>query len=204
MQKLRESLADAIRAAPALLGCTITSRGRGRPLRALIVETEAYCEDDPASHAFGGPNERNRSMFGPPGSAYVYRIHRSLCFNVVTGPEGSGQAVLIRAVQPLEGLDHMMRARGRATVGSKPPRGYAISNGPGKLCQALGITLEDDGCDLLADPRFLAGGRHERRHLLLTPRRWRPEVVRSRRVGISRAREELFRFAIAGNPWVSR
>lgn len=104
-----------------------------------IVETEAYTADDPASHSFRGRTVRNAVMFGPPGHVYVYLsygIH--CCANVVTGAEGDGQAVLLRAIEPLDGVDEMMRRRGR-----RP-----LADGPGKLCQALDIRLSDDGADL--------------------------------------------------------
>ena len=107
-----------------------------------IIETEAYLPDDPASHTFNGRTERNHVMFGPAGHLYVYLsygIHR--CANVVTGPAGSGQAVLLRAVTPIGGIDLMRTRRGR------PDR--ELSDGPGKLCQALGIDLQHDGVDLL-------------------------------------------------------
>lgn len=107
-----------------------------------IIETEAYMPDDEASHTFNGPTRRNAVMFGPPGHLYVYLsygLHR--CANVVTGPVGSGQAVLLRAVEPVEGLEAMRARRGR------PDR--ELANGPGKLCQALGIDLAHDGIDLL-------------------------------------------------------
>ena len=109
-----------------------------------IIETEAYLPDDPASHAFNGPTDRNRVMFGPPGHLYVYLsygIH--CCANVVTGPDGSGQAVLIRAVTPIRGVELIRKRRAR------PDR--ELSNGPGKLCAALGIELKHDGLDLLGD-----------------------------------------------------
>ncbi len=106
-----------------------------------ITETEAYTADDPASHSFRGRTERNAVMFGPPGHLYVYLsygIHR--CANVVTGADGDGQAVLIRSLDPLEGIDSMRSRRGR----------LPLADGPGKLCQALGIDLDDDGVDLTA------------------------------------------------------
>jgi len=104
-----------------------------------IVETEAYTADDPASHSFRGRTARNEVMFGPAGHLYVYLsygIH--CCANVVTGAEGDGQAVLIRAVEPFDGAEQMFERRGR----------HPLADGPGKLCQALGIGLADNGTDL--------------------------------------------------------
>lgn len=108
----------------------------GTVVSGRIIETEAYTADDPASHSFRGRTVRNATMFGPPGRLYVYLsygIHR--CANVVTGRDGDGQAVLLRAIEPLEGIETMKRRRGREP----------IADGPGKLCQALGIILADDG-----------------------------------------------------------
>ena len=105
-----------------------------------IIETEAYMSDDPASHSFRGPTPRNAVMFGPAGHLYVYRsygIH--WCSNVVSGADGDGQAVLIRAVDPVEGADEMLRRRGR----------LPLADGPGKLCQAFSLDGEDDGADLV-------------------------------------------------------
>lgn len=144
-----------------------------------IVETEAYMRSDPASHSFNGPTTRNAVMFGPPGRLYVYLsygIH--CCANVVTGAEGDGQAVLLRAVAPVEGLD-VMRSRRRG----RPDRDLA--NGPGKLCEALGITLADDGAPL-TDPsspiRILDDA---------TPP---PERIVGPRIGITRAVDTPWRF----------
>jgi DNA-3-methyladenine glycosylase len=136
---------DAPDVAVALLGKRIECRGTDGVLVAgRIVETEAYTADDAASHSFRGRTPRNATMFGPPGRLYVYLsygIHA--CANVVTGRQGDGQAVLRRAVEPLEGLD-VMRAR-RAGRHDRE-----LANGPGKLCAALGIALDDDGTDLTA------------------------------------------------------
>ena len=136
---------DAPVVAPDLLNKVLVSTIGGERVAGRIVEVEAYTADDPASHTYRGPTERNRAMFGPPGHLYVYLsygIHR--CANVVTGDEGDGQAVLLRAVEPVEGID-VMRARrsGRAD--------RDLANGPGKLCQALGIDGDHDGLDLCAE-----------------------------------------------------
>ena len=125
---------DVVDLAQALLGCRLTRGGAG----GTIVETEAYREDDPACHAFRGRTKRNQSMFLPGGRLYVYRIHQSICVNVVCGPEGAGHAVLIRAIRAELGRPEIAARRG-----GRPEREW--TNGPGKLCQALGITLADDG-----------------------------------------------------------
>ena len=113
-----------------------------------ILETEAYMPDDPASHTFNGPTDRNRVMFGPAGHLYVYLsygIHH--CANVVTGDVGSGQAVLIRAIAPVVGLETMRSRRGSRAD-------HVLTDGPGKLCQALGIARSDDGADLVGRGRI--------------------------------------------------
>jgi DNA-3-methyladenine glycosylase len=131
--------------APLLLNKLLVSTLGAERAIGRIVEVEAYDEDDPASHTFGGPTPRNRVMFGPAGHLYVYLsygIHR--CANVVAGREGSGQAVLLRALEPVAGLEAMRRRRpGRADPD--------LADGPGKLCQALAIDLHHDGVDL-TDP----------------------------------------------------
>jgi DNA-3-methyladenine glycosylase len=131
---------DALEVAPELLHKVLVAGGcRGR-----IVEVEAYRADDPASHSFRGPTARNATMFGPPGRLYVYFTYgMHYCANVVTGEEGDGQAVLLRAVRPLEGVE-LMRAR----RGGKPDR--ILADGPGKLCQAFGLDRGFDGADLVA------------------------------------------------------
>ncbi len=145
---LRQALvAGAMAAAPALLGCRLVHRSVAGVITARIVETEAYTHDDPASHSFNGQTPRNAPMFGRAGTAYVYisyGMHR--CMNVVTGCMGTGEAVLIRAVEPIEGKALMIAARGWA---GKPLR--QLCNGPGKVCQAMGITLEFNGADLLGN-----------------------------------------------------
>jgi DNA-3-methyladenine glycosylase len=155
--------------------------------RARILETEAYGQDDPACHAFKGPTGRNAPMFGPPGTSYVYFIYGSChCLNVVTGPEGVGEAVLIRAVEALQGLDWMGVNRPVADA-------RQLANGPGKLCQALALDRSHNGLDLIAGEV-----------LRLVPGDTPPAVAVGPRVGISQAVDWPLRFAWAGHRGVSR
>ncbi len=153
----------------------------------IIVETEAYLgQNDPASHAYRGLTRRNSSMFGPPGTSYVYisyGVHH--CFNVVCQPSGIGEAVLIRALEPLMGLEIMESNR-------KGVAKEQLTNGPGKLCQALGIDLRLNGHDLTQRPLFLLPG----------PSPY--AIGNSPRIGISVGRELPLRFYIKGNRYVSR
>ncbi len=174
------------RAAPdvarELVGWTFLVDGVG----GVIVETEAYEPDDPASHSFGGRRARNTTMFGPPGRLYVYRsygIH--WCANVVCNEEDVGAAVLVRALEPTVGLDAMRARRGIEDV-------RLLAAGPGRLTQALGISGAHDGLDVLAAP------------FALTPSDTRVEVIASRRVGITRAADRLWRYSLAGSSFVSR
>jgi DNA-3-methyladenine glycosylase len=131
--------------AAELLDKVLVVEGGGERTAGRIIETEAYTSDDPASHSHRGRTARNGVMFGPAGRLYVYvsyGIHH--CANVVTGADGEGQAVLLRAIAPLEGLELMLRRRGR----------QPLADGPGKLCQALGIALTDNGADLCTGGTF--------------------------------------------------
>ena len=194
-------------AAPLLLGCTltrtITLNGEKHKLVARIVETEAYDQDDPASHAFGGPSDRNAAMFGPAGHLYVYvsyGMHH--CCNVVCGPEGFGSGCLVRAVEPLEGAEVMreLREAGRAgkaqagRVRKHPLKLRDLTNGPGKVCAALGIDKTLYGHDLTAEPLVLD-------YAPLLPRE---TIGRSPRVGISKNADAPKRYFIEGNAFVSR
>jgi len=169
-------------AAPGLIGWTLLVDGVG----GRIVEVEAYEETDPASHSFGGPRPRNAVMFGGPGHLYVYRsygIH--WCANIVCGPAGYGSGVLLRALEPTHGLDEMRRRRG---VNDD----RLLCSGPGRLTQALGITGAHNGADLTAPPFVLRAPAHN------------PSVVRTPRIGISRAVELDWRYVEAGTSWSSR
>ena len=221
-------------AAPLLLGCTltrtITLNGEKHKLVARIVETEAYDQDDPASHAFGGPSNRNAAMFGPAGHLYVYvsyGMHH--CCNVVCGPEGFGSGCLVRAIEPLEGVEVMreLREAGRASKAQvrreaasasisceetpsgaghdcgAPQVGRArkhplklrdLTNGPGKVCAALGIDKALYGHDLTVEPLVLD-------YAPLLPGE---TIGRSPRVGISKNADAPKRYFIEGNAFVSR
>lgn len=176
-------------AARGLLGSRLVSTIGGERAVAVIVETEAYAgPDDPASHAatLRGRTHRNRAMFGPPGRAYVYRSYGvHWCMNVVSGSEGVAQAVLLRGIEPLEGIDVMERRRG-----AKRPLGA----GPGRLCAALGITDALYGHDLRRPPLVLSTGWHLPSEA----------VGVSRRVGVSAAADRPYRFYARGARGVSR
>ena len=164
-----------------LVGATLLLDGVG----GVVVETEAYGPDDPASHSFTGPTSRNRTMFGPAGRLYVYRsygIH--WCANLVCGVEGVGAAVLLRALEPTSGLDVMQARRGVDDA-------KLLCSGPGRLTQALGITLAHDGLRVDRPPFTL-----EPSPLV--------DVVAGPRVGITRAAERPWRYALRGSPFVSR
>jgi DNA-3-methyladenine glycosylase len=168
--------------APELIGATLLVDGVGGP----IVEVEAYDQEDPASHGFRGPTARNGVMFGPPGFAYVYRsygIH--WCLNFVCDGPGRAEAVLIRALHPVYGLETM-----RARRGVDAER--ALCSGPGKLCQALAITREHDGLPLDAPP------------FELLARDTAPTVAVGPRIGITKAAERPWRYGLEGSPFLSR
>jgi len=168
--------------APELVGATLLVDGVG----GRIVEVEAYDQEDPASHGYKGRTQRNASMFGPPGHAYVYRsygIH--WCLNLVCEPEGVANAVLIRALEPTHGLAEM-----RARRGLDEPR--LLCSGPGRLCQALGITKELDGSPLDRPP------------FELRAREAPVATVAVPRIGITRAVELPWRYAESGSRFLSR
>jgi DNA-3-methyladenine glycosylase len=168
-----------------LIGCVVSHEGSA----GVIVETEAYHDSEPASHAYVGLTERNRVLFGPPGRAYLYLsygIHA--CLNAVCEPAGVGAAALIRALEPVDGIELMRERRGLERLED-------LCSGPGKLTQALAIGLELNGSDLTAGPIVFAG----------KPRRWRDVPVSvDRRIGITKAAELPWRFSATGSRFVSR
>ncbi len=171
-----------------LLGKEITFNTEGAKLSARIVETEAYIgRDDPACHAAPGPTERNRVMFGKPGFSYVYFIYGMYhCFNVVSEREDFPAAVLVRAAEPLEGVDLMRTNSPKSETGS-------ILSGPGKFCRSFGLTKDHSGVDLTGKTLYLrdADGPVG-------------EIVVSSRVGIKKGRNLPYRFYLSGSKAVSR
>jgi DNA-3-methyladenine glycosylase len=168
--------------APDLIGVTLLVDGVG----GVIVEVEAYDQEDPASHGFRGRTARNASMFGPPGHAYVYRsygIH--WCLNFVCDAPDRAEAALVRALRPTHGLERM-----RARRGVDAER--ELCSGPGKLCRALGLAREHDGLALDESP------------FELLARDATPEIVTGPRIGITQATERTWRYALAGSPFLSR
>jgi DNA-3-methyladenine glycosylase len=168
--------------APDLIGATLLVGGVG----GIITEVEAYHHTDPAAHSFNGPTPRNLVMFGPPGFSYVYRsygIH--WCVNFVCEGEGSASAVLIRALQPTHGLPAMRRRRGLQEE-------RALCSGPGKLCQALGITIQHSALPLDAPP------------FALHARPAKPEIVAGVRIGITKAVELPWRYGLMGSRFLSK
>jgi DNA-3-methyladenine glycosylase len=168
--------------APDLIGVTLLVDGIG----GVIVEVEAYHHTEPAAHSFHGPTPRNLVMFGPPGVAYVYRsygIH--WCVNFVCEKAGSASAVLIRALQPTHGIPAMRRRRGLHDERS-------LCSGPGKLCEALGITDKHNGLALDAPP------------IALHARMEKPEIVTGVRIGITKAVELPWRYGLKGSKFLSK
>lgn len=178
----------SLEAAPLLLGWVLERQLDGKILRAKIVEVEAYDQGDEASHSYKPMTARTEVMFGPPGRLYVYFTYGMYyCANIVTDKTGYGSGVLIRAVKPLEGEDIMSRNRGGK-------EGKILTNGPGKLTQALGIDFNLRGHNLKNEPLKLIKGD------TLAPE----DVITTTRIGISKAQHELNRFYLKDNQYVSR
>jgi DNA-3-methyladenine glycosylase len=173
---------SAAELARALIGVTLLVDGIG----GIVVETEAYDRDDPASHSFRGLTPRNAAMFGPAGHAYVYRSYGlHWCLNIVAGTEARGGAVLVRALEPTAGISEMQQRRGLLK-----PR--LLCAGPGRLCQALGVTGTLNGLPLDRPP------------FAVLQRSAEPELAAGPRIGITRGAETPWRFGLAGSAFLSR
>lgn len=183
MQK--PDLSDSLTGARSLLGWKLVHESPEGRASGYIVETEAYDMYDPASHAFGGLRKRNAAMFEAAGTVYVYFTYgMHFCMNIVTGEAGHGQGVLIRALEPVDGIELMKERRGLQNE-------RLLTNGPAKLTQAMGVGREHGGT--------LLGGA-----LSLEPGIEVPEIVQTTRIGISKAVDQPWRFYIAHNNYVSR
>jgi DNA-3-methyladenine glycosylase len=173
---------DVLAVAEDLIGMTLLVDGVG----GVIVETEAYDRDDPASHTFRGPTPRNAVMFGPPGHIYIYLSYgMHWCANIVSGEPGRASAVLLRALEPTMGLDRMAQRRGLANPA-------LLCSGPGRLCQALGLTGSQNGLALMQPPFELLRRSHE------------PPIATGPRIGISKAVERPWRFGWSGSKFLSK
>lgn len=178
---------SAYQVAPRLLGCILERQIDGHTVRVRIVETEAYDQTDVASHSYKGRTTRTEVMFGPAGFLYVYFTYgMHYCCNIVVGEEGYGAAVLIRAVEPLIGTELIEQQRGKT--------GAEATNGPAKLCRALGIDKKMNGHDL----------RTGNLRLTICPAIPQKLVASTTRIGISQGKDVPWRFYISGNPYVSK
>jgi DNA-3-methyladenine glycosylase len=179
----------SIAVARAVLGRELVHDSPAGRTSGIIVETEAYCGAfDPASHAFRGRSARNLVMFGPPGFSYVYFIYGvHFCLNLVTEAEGTASAVLVRALEPVEGVELMSRRRGVPNI-------ERLARGPGNVARALGLTREHNGLDLTRGPLYL---------LDRPPRRRGYPVIAGPRIGIRQAVERPWRFVLGGHPAAS-
>jgi DNA-3-methyladenine glycosylase len=174
----------SLQVAPDLIGRLLVRELDGVRMSGRIVEVEAYGPEDPASHSFRGPTPRNATMFGAPGHLYVYVSHGiHHCMNLTTG---QGSAVLLRAIEPLEGVDEMARRRGLADT-------RLLCAGPGRLCQALGVTRAEDGRDVTRGRGLWVAAGEPLGEITATPR-----------IGLTVARDQPWRFVEAGSRFLSR
>ncbi len=186
---------DTIQVAKDLLGTFLVHKSKEGICVGKIVETEAYLASDPASHSFGGMTKRNAPMFGPPGRAYIYFIYGMYhCFNVVTREKGSGEAVLIRSLEPVEGIPLMIKRRSNEKITS-------LCSGPGKLVIAMGIPSSCNGIILTKPPLYILSRDHyHNHHTVHVPF----ETRQTPRIGITKGSDMHLRFSIRNNEFVSQ
>jgi DNA-3-methyladenine glycosylase len=192
-------LRPTVTVAEDLLGKFIVRKIRGNILVGKIVETEAYCENDPASHSFRGKTKRNEVMFWEGGHLYVYFTYgMHFCSNVVTREEGIGEAVLIRAVEPIAGIETMIknRSKRKSALTVKWRNGVleGLTNGPARVCEAFGFGRKENGIDLLGDEIFIAQAK----------RISEIQIGTSSRIGIQNGVEKQWRFFVKNNSFLSR
>ncbi len=182
---------DALIVAPELLGCYLVTEKQEGTTIVRIVEVEVYLQDDKAAHSYRGETERTRALFGDGGHAYIYFTYgMHYCFNIATSVKGRGEGILIRAGEPVEGIEIMRQRRGKHNQ-------IDLANGPAKLVQALGITKSDYGHDMSTGNLYVLSKDH-----FGPPERF--AIVTTTRVGISEDKDLPYRFYIEGNPFVSR
>lgn len=176
---------DAVSLAQALIGCKLVHRNAAGTTTGIIVETEAYCQDDEASHSFRGMTKRNKVMFGEAGHAYIYFTYgMHYCMNVVAGPKGRAEAVLLRAVEPTEGVELMRQRRRTEDL-------HNLCSGPGKLVQAMGLLKEHNGASLTSENLHISPG-------------GKLPVATTPRIGIRQAVDKPWRFIAAGSPFITK
>ncbi len=182
-----------------LLGKVIVRRLRsGNELRGIIVEVEAYlAKGDPASHSHAGPGKKNASMFLGPGTLYVYPIHSRHCLNIVSEPTGQGAAVLVRALEPIAGVESMRQLRSLPEKAAGIQAMARLTRGPGRLCEALGVDRRLDGLDLINSRCFWL----EEPPKFIEDMAWQPR--QSCRIGLSKAQSRQLRWFVDGNYFVS-
>ncbi|NLZ30641.1 MAG: DNA-3-methyladenine glycosylase [Methanomicrobiales archaeon] len=186
---------DTVTVAKDLLGCLLVHQGEGGTVAGWIVEDEAYLKGDPAAHSYRGETKRNRVLFGPPGRVYTYLIYGlHTCVNVAMGPVGTGEAILIRALEPALGVDLMQKRRGMDDP-------LELASGPGKLTEALGITMDLNETSLCTGPLQIwsPDSLPDRR-----PEGWPGEIVQTTRIGITKAADRPLRFYLKGSRYISR
>lgn len=172
-----------------LIGCVLVHKTPEGTVSGIIVETEAYSQEDAASHSYRGETPRNSVMFGPAGHAYVYFTYgMHYCFNVVSGHKGHGQAVLLRALQPLDGIDLMRQRR-------KQSPDKHLCNGPAKLVQAMGISKQDYGKPLFEGDLYISGRSKDDVHV---------QISQGPRIGISKAIDVPWRFWLTDSTFISK
>lgn len=185
---------DTVSAAQELLGCFLEHRGKTGSVTGRIVETEAYIAGDEAAHSFRGKTKRNSVLFGPVGHAYVYFVYgMHCCLNAVTGKEGVGEAVLIRALEPIRGIGIMQQRRETTDLKN-------LCSGPGKLTEACGITLACNGISLTDSPLRIISEADIPGFAPVGS----PDIVRTTRIGITKSADLPLRFMLKGNRFVSR